>query len=155
MPGVLFKIPLTLWVRKTIEKMNQSGENDIYGWSRSWLQAYEDLGGRSTESGKKGCPQHAAYGLWQLGRIKETGKAYQKLSLSAINQKYGKNAVYAVLALDLLRQKRASIDNDVFWSQVQDYFRRQLHEEPAISQQGAVTVAKVLYEENQIVVQES
>ncbi len=150
MPGVLFKIPLTLWVRGTIEKMNRFGKRDIQNWSQYWLETYKELGGRSNESGSKGCPQHAAYGLWRLGRIKEASIPYQHQTISLINQEYGKNAVYAILALDILEKHQAARDDASLWRQVQNLYKKIIHEEPAKSQQGAITVAVTLFEDGQI-----
>ena len=101
MVGVLNKIPVTQWIRGTIEKMNKAGKQDSQSWNDYWFETYKELGGQSEESGTKGCPKHAAYGLWRLGRIKETNIPYHHQAINSINQEYGKNAVYAILALDL------------------------------------------------------
>ena len=153
MPGVLFKIPLTRWVSGTIDKMNRYGYDDFQDWCQAWFQTYKELGGISDETGKKQCPKHAAYALWQLGRIKNTAKPFQNLSLASIYDQYGKNAVYAVLALELLKTNQAGQDNVFLWNQVQSLFRSKLHEEPAESQQGAITIASILFEEGQIITQ--
>ena len=151
MPKVLYKMPLTCWIRGTIEKMNRFRKRDIQSWSHYWLETYKELGGQSDESGSKGCPQHAAYGLWRLGRIKEANISYQQKTIKSINQEYGKNAAYAVLALDLLEKRQAARDKANLWIQVQDKYRKTVHEKPAKSQQGAITVAVTLFEEGQIV----
>lgn len=151
MPGVLFKIPLTDWVFGTIEKMNRYGKRDILSWGDYWYKTYKELGGQSDESGSKGCPQHAAYGLWRLGRIKGTSIIYQDRAIEVVNQEYGKNAAYAVLALALLKKRQFYNNEAMLWSQVQDLYRKTVHEEPAQSQQGAVKVAKILFEEGFIV----
>jgi hypothetical protein len=150
MTGVLFKIPVTLWVTRTIEKMNKAGTIDIQSWSRFWLETYQELGGKSIDSGRKGCPLHAAYGLWRLGRIKGAGLPYQYDPIRFINQTYGKNAAYAVLALDLLEDGRAFRNIDDLWNQVKLLYRRTLNQDPANSQQGAITIALTLFEEDQI-----
>jgi hypothetical protein len=150
MPGVLFKIPLTRWIRGTIDKMKGFGKSDTQSWSHYWLETYKELGGQSVESGSKGCPQHAAYGLWRLGRITETNIPYQHKAINSINQEFGKNAAYAVIALDLLEKQQAARDNAALWIQVQDLYRRTIHEEPAKSQQGVVALAVILFEEGQI-----
>jgi hypothetical protein len=151
MAGVLFGIPLTRWVRGTIEKMNGVGKRDVQSWSDYWLKTYYELGGRSEASGSKGCPQHAAYGLWRLGRIKGTNLPYQRMAVNHIYQEYGNNAAYAILALELLENKQTAESKAGLWRQVQNLFRIRVHEEPATSQQGAVTVALTLFEEKQIV----
>ena len=151
MAGELFYIPLTRWVRGTIEKMNNAGKRDVHSWSIYWLETYYELGGQSEESGSKGCPLHAAYGLWCLGRIKETNIPYQLMAINHINQEYGNNAAYAILALDLLGKKQATETKAGLWRQVQDLYRIRVHQEPAHSQQGSINVALTSFEEGQIV----
>lgn len=151
MPGVLFKIPFTEWIRGTIDKMSKNGRSDIQSWRSYWFETYKELGGRSKDGGTKGCPQHAAFGLWRLGRIKGANIPYQEKSIRHINQEFGKNAAYAVLALGLFEDQKAASDNAALWIQVQELYRRSVHEEPAKSQQGAITVAAILFEEGQIV----
>jgi hypothetical protein len=150
MTRVLFKIPIAPWVMRTIEKMNNAGKEDIESWSYCWYKTYQELGGNSIGSGTKGCPQHAAYGLWRLGRIIGTDIPYQNYPISFINKKYGKNATYAVLALDLLQDGRAFRDIDDLWNQVKLLYRRTLNQDPANSQQGAITIALTLFKEDQI-----
>jgi hypothetical protein len=147
----LFYIPLTRWILSTIDKMNINGKKDFQSWSHYWLVTYKELGGQSDESGSKLCPQHAAYGLWRLGRIKDTNIPYQLMSINHINQDYGKNAAYAVLALDVLEKQRETTTMADLWRQVQDLFRTRVHQEPAKSQQGSINVAITLFEEGQII----
>ena len=153
MPIILFKIPLVDWVRRTIKYMNTAGKEDSKNWSNYWLQAYEDLGGKSTSSGSKGCPKCAVYGLWRLGRISNSGRDFQNPKLKQINEEFGKNAVYAVLALDLLEnmQREKEISKKDLWTKVRDRIEKELREKPAQSEQGAVKVALDLFEEKQIV----
>lgn len=151
MVGVLNKIPVTQWIRGTIEKMNKAGKQDSQSWNDYWFETYKELGGQSEESGTKGCPKHAAYGLWRLGRIKETNIPYHHQAINSINQEYGKNAVYAILALDLLEKYQDSGNKTNLWNQVREQYKKAFHEEPAISQQGAISVALALFEEGQIV----
>ena len=151
MPGVLYKLSLSRWIRGTIDKMNRSNKRDIQSWSKFWLETYKELGGRSDKCGKKGCPQHAAYGLWRLGRIKGTNIPYQHKTIKDINQEFGKNAAYAVIAHDLLEKRQAANTDANLWIQVQDIYREAVHDEPAKSQQGAITVAAILFKEGQIV----
>jgi hypothetical protein len=151
MPGVLFKIPLTRWIRGTIGKMNRFGKPDFQSWSNYWLETYRELDGLKDECGSKDCPKYAAYGLWRIGRIKDANVPYQEKAINDINHEYGKNAAYAALALDLLEKRQAARDNANLWIQVQEIYRRTIHEELAKSQQGAITVAVTLFEEGQIV----
>ncbi len=98
MPEVLFNIPLREWVFGTIEKMNKFGKSDLQSWRKYWLETYQELGGKSFESGSKGCPQHAAS------------------------------------------------SNSGFWLQVRERYKNIIHEEPAISEQGQVKLARIMFE---------
>jgi hypothetical protein len=73
------------------------------------------------------------------------------MSINHINQDYGKNAAYAVLALDVLEKQRETTTMADLWRQVQDLFRTRVHQEPAKSQQGSINVAITLFEEGQII----
>lgn len=151
MEEVLFKIPLTRWIHGNIEKMNRLGKTDLDNWSDCWFTTYKELGGKSDSSGSKGCPQHAAYELWQLGRIKDTNIPHRQIPIKFIKQRYGRNAAYAEIALDLLEKGQAAQSETDLWFQVQGILRTTIHENPAESQQGAVTVARALFDKGQIV----
>ena len=150
MPTVLFNISLVRWVRGTIEQMNAAGKDDIESWGNYWFQTYKDLGGTSDTSGSKGCPQHAAYGLWRLGRISNSGMAFQNWTLERVNKELGKNAAYAVLALDLLESKHEWSKTDL-WSKVQESYQQKIGEQSAKSEQGAIKISLGLFTEGQIV----
>ena len=155
MPAVLFNIPLVRWVQRTIERMNAVGKDDFETWSNYWFRTYKDLGGQSDSSGSKECPKHAAYGLWCLGRISNCGKTFQNWTLDRVNKELGKNAAYAVLALELLERKRGDKDTVGFWSKaelwaiVQELYQVKIGEPPAQSEQGAVKIALGLFMESQ------
>ncbi len=151
MTQVLFRIPLTLWIRGTIEKMNQSRKTDYHSWSHSWFETYKELGGKNDTSGTKECPQHAAYGLWRLGRIKNTNIPLRLMSISHIDKEYGKNVSYAILALELLESHQVEDTGTDIWGQVQSLYKIRMHKEPAQSQQGAVTIARALFADRLIV----
>ena len=155
MPAVLFNIPLVRWVRRTIERMNTAGKDDFETWSNYWFQTYKDLDGQSDSSGSKECPKHAAYGLWRLGRISNSGKTFQNWTLERANEELGKNAVYALLALSLLERKRCQKDTEGHWSKaelwakVQELYQEKLGEPPPQSEQGAIKIAMGLFAEGQ------
>lgn len=157
MSKLLFKIPLVHWIRSTIERMNTIGKDDFPTWSDFWFLTYKDLGGKSESSGAKECPKHAAYGLWRLGRISNSGQSFQNWTLEKINQEYGKNTAYAILALDLIEKQRGKRDtkNDwsesELWSNVQELYQQKLRILPAESSQGAVKIALFLFMEGRIV----
>ena len=157
MPAKLFNISLVRWMQRTIERMNAAGKEDFETWSNYWFRTYKDLGSQSDSSGSKECPKHAAYGLWRLGRISNSGKAFQNWTLDRVNKELGKNAAYAVLALDLLERKRGAKDTEGYWSKaelwakVQELYQKKRGEPPAQSEQGAVQVALGLFMEQQII----
>lgn len=150
MSTVLFNISLVRWVRGTIERMNAAGKDDIESWCNYWFQTYKDLGGTSDTSGSKGCPQHAAYGLWRLGRISNSGMPFQNWTLERVNKELGKNAAYAVLALELLESKHGWSKTDL-WSRVQESYQQKIGEQSAKSEQGAIKISFGLFTEGQIV----
>lgn len=151
MSACLFKVQLVPWVRATIQKMNAERKSDFASWSEFWLETYFELGGTKKSSGSKQCPQHAAYPLWQLGRISGSGRPTQDRTLQEVNREFGKNAAYAILALNLLEAGWPSEDTDTLWSEVKRLYRQNLSEPPAQSQQGAVTIVSILFAEGQIV----
>ena len=156
MPVLLYKIPLTQWIRTTNDKMNTSGNEDSVSRGDYWVRTYKDFGGRSDTSGSKGCPKLAAYGLWRLGRISNTGRAFEAWSLEQIYNELGKNATYAVLALECLEgmQTGKILNGDrsrgTLWAQVQQAYLNKLAKVPAQTEQGAVRVALALFTEGQI-----
>jgi hypothetical protein len=137
--------------------MNTAGKDDFETWSDFWFMTYKDLGGKSDSSGSKECPKHAAYGLWRLGRISNSGRIFQNWTLEKINRELGNNAAYAVLALDLMEKQHSKrhIEGDwskaELWFKVQELYRQKLGEPPAKSEQGAVKIALGLFTEEQTV----
>ncbi len=151
MNQLFYKIQLSNWVLGTIEKMNKADKLDFSTWSDYWYETYIELDGKSKESGTKVCPQHAAFGLWRLGLIRGSKIPYQNKPLSMVNDEFGKNATYAVIAVDLLRKQNAPKGKANLWIRVQELYREFLHDEPANSEQGAITIAQILYKEGHIV----
>jgi hypothetical protein len=152
MTGQLAKVPVAHWIRGTIEKMNRSGVEDSSSWASRWIETYYELGGQSDESGKKACPRAAGYGLWQLGRIRDGGKPWKDWSLTRIRQEFGKNATYAVLALQLLDNGANSRDPNI-WDKVRSLYQQQLGEDAAQGEQGEIRLACILFDEGLIVTQ--
>ena len=151
MRTVLSKVPLVPWVRKTIEKMNAIGKDDSKTWSRFWLQVYSELGGTSENSGLKGCSKSAAYALWRLGRIAGSKRLFENWTIEQVQEEFGKNAVYAILTLDLLETGWEPRDLKSLWAEVKRLYGEKLSQAPALSEQGAVKVATILFSEGQIV----
>lgn len=147
-PAVLSKIPLVQWVRGTIEKMSAIGATDVRAWNQAWIETYLDLDGEKVSVGRKGCPRAAAYGLWRLGRIKNGGVKFQDWPLKRVHDELGKNATYAVLAVDLLKR---GVAEEQLWDRIQKEYRRRFDDPPADSEQGEMRVALILYDEQQIV----
>ena len=74
MANVLYKVPLSEWVLGTIQKMNELRSTDVRDWTKVWYEVYQELGGKTPNSGNKGCPRVAAFGLWYLGLVKGGGR---------------------------------------------------------------------------------
>lgn len=150
MAGQLFKVPAGQWIQGTIAKMNRDGVKDSGSWTARWVETYYELGGQSGESAKKGCPLAAAYGLWQLGRIRNGRRPWKDSSLPRIRHEQGKNTTYAVIALQLIEQD-ATVRAGALWSRVRSVYEQQLGEEAATGEQGEVRLACILFDEGQIV----
>lgn len=143
-------IPYSLWVQKTINKMEENRVDDKKSWDMYWYKSYEELGGKSESTGTKGCPKKAAYGLWYLGYVSNTNRPFKNLSIQKINDEFSKNVAYAVLAVDLLNKGWKSNNITSLWQEVKNQYRNTLKKEPAKSNQGAVTVAVQLFQEGRI-----
>lgn len=141
MPSRIDKI---LWIRRTIEKMEAIATDDKKTWGKLWLKTYCELGGVSRYTGLKECPKCAAYGLWFLGQISGSKRPLQNWSIRQIREELGKNAAYATLAINVLN-KNDAISGRALWQEVQSLYQRKLSENPANSDQGAVTLTKLLY----------
>ena len=63
-------------------------------------------------------------GFGALDELKIANIHYQHKGIIFINQKYGKNAAYAVLALDLLENRQDARDNANFWIQVTGFLQK-------------------------------
>ena len=145
------KVDIDRWVLGTIEKVKRGAK-----WKEAWQQTYRQIGGKSDETMKKGCPMKGAQTLYELGRIKVPGKIKVLNRIKAPGRKrkntplrevlndYSKNGVYAVLALDELGSN-PNISLPDLWENIQKRVRKDLSEEPAKSNQGGPTVAFKLW----------
>ena len=140
-----FNTDLKAWISRTINLV-QSGKN----WNEAWQKTYRDLGGRSTESGKKGCPMNGTKTLYLLGRIKDSSMPYRNPPLQDVWNNISKNGVYSLLTLELL-DKNPDWDIEKIWTEVRKQVRNRLGEEPAKSNQGGPTIAYKLWHNGLIV----
>lgn len=152
MAGQLSKVPATEWIQGTIAKMNRDGVDDRRSWAERWAATYFELGGKKLSLARKACPRSAAYGLWQLGRIREGGRRWDDVGLARILREHSTNTAYAVLALQLLDQD-AQLRGGVLWARVRAAYRQHfpLEPEPAEGEEGEVRLACILFDEDQIV----
>ncbi len=132
-------VDLKSWVLGTIKKVQQGAD-----WNHAWQETYRELGGKSAESGKKGCPMNGTRTLYLLGRIKGSDMPYQNPPLRDVWENYSKNGVYSLIALEYL-SRNPSISLNGLWSSIQKRVREDLGEEPAKSNQGGTTVAYKLW----------
>jgi len=141
----LFGIDAVAWVKRSISKMETIGSTDKRAWNVAWLQAYRDLGGNSSV-GEKPCPRAAAYGLW---RVMALNDQYDRESwpLSRVCSEFGKNALYSVIAMEILRTS-PDIEPKALWKIVQHETRR-LGIQPARSEQGEIRLVIALHESGQ------
>lgn len=133
------KVDLPKWIEGTVSKYERGQE-----WNSAWFETYKELGGKSDESGKKGCPRAAAKTLYELGRIIGHGTA-RNLPLSQVVRKHSKNGAYAIAAIELLN-KEPALDLTTLWSRIQQRIRTESGEEPAASNQGGPTLTYKLWQ---------
>jgi hypothetical protein len=138
-PGTFLSVDLKSWVFGTIKKIQQGTD-----WNNAWQKTYRELGGKSEESGKKGCPMNGTKTLYLLGRIKGSNMPYKNPLPREVWENYSKNGVYTLLALEILSRNPSISLNDL-WSEIQERVREELGEEPALSNQGGPTVAYKLW----------
>ena len=132
------------WVYGTIEKV-QRGTT----WSAAWRATYREIGGRSDESGRKGCPMAAARTLYEFGRIRDTGMPFLECDIVDLWRR-SRNGTYAMLAIRLLRDDSAPRQAPL-WNRIQDAVRLETGDEPAVSNQGGPTLAFLLWRQGVIV----
>ena len=137
-------IPVARWVGGTIQKMVRARTVERRDWARFWFDTYRELGGTSRTSGTKGCPRSAAYGLWFLGRVAGADRPRLCWPLQRVMDELGRNAAYAILAMDFASEARGELTQT--WQQVQQEFRKSTGKEPARSEQGEVRLALALRE---------
>ena len=138
------------WVQKTVAKMNATGTNDSEMWNSLWLATYKELGGTSENYGSKVCPKAAAYGLWFLGRITGSNRPCRNWPIEKVRKELGKNSAYAILSLTFLERKE-KITKLKLWQEVKKLYRQEFSEEPAESEEGAVSIASVLFKAGKII----
>ncbi len=135
----VMSVDLKPWVFGTIKKVKRGSD-----WNRAWRETYHSIGGTSLESGKKVCPKAGVKTLYLLGRIKGGDMPYRNPPLREVWEDYSKNGAYSILALEGLSQNH-NISLTDLWRYIQNRIRKELREEPAASNQGALTVAFKLW----------
>ena len=139
-------VNIEAWIYGTIGKVEEEGID----WNTAWKSTYRELGGKSKNSGKKGCPMIGAQTLYRLGRIKGSRMPYKNLPIRDIFNKYSKNGVYSILTIEYLVHDSSIAMKDL-WPRIQQRFQEELDQEPAQSNQGGPTVAFKLWHLNLII----
>ena len=132
------KIDLPKWIEGTITK-HEHGQ----AWNFAWFETYKELGGKSDDSGKKGCPKAAAKTLYELGRIVGHGTA-RDIPLKQVVREHSKNGAYAIAAIELLN-KDPELNSNTLLARIQQRIRSESGEEPAASNQGGPTLTYKLW----------
>jgi hypothetical protein len=138
------------WVFGTIQKMNALGADSREEWKKAWLRTYEELGGTSKLTGTKECPMSAAFGLWYLGYVKNGGRARLQWSRQEVKSELGENAVYAVIAVNLL-ESWGKITPTELWSKMRECYWQEKLGRPRQSQQGVASLTIRLYESDNVI----
>lgn len=140
----LSKINAREWIRKTIEKMENSETESPFEWNRFWEETYFELGGEKYSVACKGCPKKAGYTLWYLGRIKESNRERMEMSIDEVKNRLSKNGAYALLGQEILSNSLTLNKSDLF-RRIQSEYRRRTNDEPAHSDQGGPTLTWILF----------
>src|SRR5262245_15502351 len=148
---VLNRIPVSMWVQRTSEKMEAANTEAPTDWRRFWLETYRELGGCSEESGSKRCPQAAAYALWFLGRLRGSGRVARQWPGPQVDQQLGKNAEYALIVAEM-HQQHPTLAASRVWPLAQAEYEQQTGKEPAGSEQGQIRLVVALFREEQLLV---
>lgn len=157
MSTVFLNMRLKDWVQLTARRMDEASKEDTEYWRANWSNSYYELGGKNQSSSIKGCPMHAAYGLWFLGRIRGSKRPILNWDLRKIDEKLGKNAAYAILALQYLQGTRGSVvrvenwTRAKLWAEVQKAYKQELRKKPAQSEQGAIGIVLGLFREGELI----
>lgn len=138
--GMLYGISIVVWVIGTVRKMRESGLSDKSTWNDCWGRTYDELEGKSAESRNEPCPRAAAYGLWNLGRIRDGGRPITAMTIPEIGDSLGKNAAYALIALGILQGGQPEWEPNQLWELVQSQYRLQFNEEPAKNPHGQTEI---------------
>ncbi len=140
----MFGVNLEDWLIGTISKV-KNNEN----WNKAWLKTYQELGGKSEDSGKKSCPKNAARVLYQSGRIQGQNKPFKKVSFQDIKINDSVNGVYALMAIEELKQD-GNINLNSLVKSVHDNFSKLFGSSPN-TDQGAIKLTYKLWHLNKIV----
>jgi len=143
-----FNVNLIEWIEKTIRKMGISIDSNL--WNSNWYESYFECGGQNSESGKKVCPKKAAYTLFYLGRIKGTNRPFLNWDYTQIKTKLSKNGVYAIMAINILKNE-SSLNITELFKEIQREYRKYFDDEPANSNQGGPTLAFKLFKANKLI----
>ena len=143
----LYKIPAKDWVLKTTEKMKKNNKQDASSWNKYWEETYFELGGKNQYAACKGCPKKAAYTLWYLGRIKNSGRERINISIDEVRKNISKNGAYSILGQELL-EKNPNLSKALLFKEIQIEFKKRTNEMPAKSNAGAPTITWILFKES-------
>ncbi|MBN2488270.1 MAG: hypothetical protein JXA98_04515 [Methanosarcinaceae archaeon] len=142
----LYQVPVKDWVLKTTEKMKKNSKQDVSSWNKYWEETYFELDGKKASIACKGCPRKAAYTLWYLGRIKNSGRERINLSIDEVLEKFSKNGTYATLGQELL-DNNPNLSKASLFEDIQKEFKKRTNEKPSESDQGGPTLTWILFRE--------
>lgn len=140
----LNKIDAREWIKKTIKKMENSETESPFEWNRFWEETYFELGGEKHSVACKPCPKKAGYTLWCLGRIKESNREREELSIDEVENPLSRNGAYAILGQEILSNSPNLNKSDLF-RRIQTEYMRRTNDEPAGSDQGGPTLTWILF----------
>jgi len=145
MTRMLSRVPMSDWVLRTAQAMDDARGADDAAWRKHWADSYWALGGTSDSVAHKGCPRTAAYGLWYLEWLKGSSRPLLDWPVQRVRDGLGKNAAYAAIAARLLARAGVAQSHGTLWTRVRQQFQRDTGEKASNSDQGAVRLALLLF----------
>ena len=135
---VFLRVDLIRWVFGTIEKVRNGAD-----WTKAWTAKYSEIGGYSSESGRKVCPMATTRTLYEFGRIRGGEVPFRDCDVAELWGR-SRNGAYGMLAIRLLSAD-PTLNMTELWLRIQSAVRRETGEEPAASNQGGATVVFKLW----------
>ena len=133
-----YKVDLIAWVYGTIDRHSQGA-----AWRPAWIETYRAIGGASRSSGEKGCPMVAARTLYEYGDSRIADRRTGNASCPNCGTVHGTGRTRFSPPGCCVRIR--GLSKSALWLEIQRAVKRELGEEPAVSNQGGPTLTFQLW----------